>query len=39
MLNALTIDIEDYFMVSAFSEVVSFGDWKSYESRVERATA
>lgn len=39
MLNALTIDIEDYFMVSAFSEVVSFGDWKSYESRVEKATA
>jgi len=39
LLNALTIDIEDYFMVSAFSGVVSFGDWKSYESRVEKATA
>lgn len=38
MLNALTIDVEDYFMVSAFADVVRFEDWHKYESRVERNT-
>ncbi len=38
MLNALTIDVEDYFMVSAFADVVKFDDWPSYESRVELNT-
>lgn len=38
MLNALTIDVEDYFMVSAFADVIKFGDWSSYESRVARNT-
>ncbi len=36
--NALTIDVEDYYMVSAFSDVVRFNDWQRYESRVERNT-
>ena len=38
MLNALTIDVEDYYMVSAFADVVKFEDWPKYESRVERNT-
>ncbi|MDY6971068.1 MAG: XrtA system polysaccharide deacetylase [Thermodesulfobacteriota bacterium] len=38
MLNALTIDVEDYFQVSAFDEIVRFEDWSRYESRVERNT-
>jgi hypothetical protein len=38
MLNALTIDIEDYFQVQAFSDVIRFEDWDKYESRVERNT-
>ena len=36
MYNALTVDVEDYYMVSAFSKNVSFEDWPSYESRIER---
>jgi len=38
MLNALTIDVEDYYQVSAFESVVRFEDWDQYESRVERNT-
>lgn len=38
MLNALTIDVEDYFQVSGFESVVRFEDWDRYESRVERNT-
>ena len=38
MLNALTIDVEDYFQVSAFESDVRFEDWDGYESRVERNT-
>lgn len=38
MYNALTIDVEDYFMVSGFADVVKFEDWHKYESRVERNT-
>lgn len=33
--NALTIDVEDYYMVSAFSDIVKFEDWHKYESRIE----
>jgi polysaccharide deacetylase family protein (PEP-CTERM system associated) len=36
--NILTIDVEDYFMVSAFEQVVKRELWDSYESRVERNT-
>lgn len=36
MLNALTIDVEDYYHVAAFASVIRFGDWAWYESRVER---
>lgn len=38
MLNALTIDVEDYYMVSAFAGEIRFADWHRYESRVERNT-
>lgn len=38
MYNAMTIDVEDYFMVSAFSDVVRFEDWPRHESRVEMNT-
>ncbi len=37
--NALTIDVEDYYHVSAFESAVRFEDWDRYESRVERNTA
>ncbi len=33
--NALTVDLEDYFQVSAFEDVVQREDWDSYPSRVE----
>jgi polysaccharide deacetylase family protein (PEP-CTERM system associated) len=36
--NALTIDVEDYFMVSAFADVVRFDEWHKYESRIEKNT-
>lgn len=38
MLNILSIDLEDYFMVSAFEDVVKREDWTKYESRIERNT-
>lgn len=38
VLNAMTIDVEDYFHVSAFAGVVSPSHWDSYESRVSRNT-
>ena len=34
--NALTIDVEDYFQVSAFSSYIDRRDWDSLECRVER---
>lgn len=37
-VNALTIDIEDYFQVSNFSEVITFSNWDKYECRVEMNT-
>ena len=38
MINALTIDVEDYYMVSAFADIVRFEEWGTYESRVEKNT-
>ena len=34
----LTIDLEDYFMVSAFEKVVKREEWERYDSRIERNT-
>jgi polysaccharide deacetylase family protein (PEP-CTERM system associated) len=36
--NALTVDVEDYFHVSAFSECIDQKDWDSYPLRVEKNT-
>lgn len=38
MLNALTIDVEDYFQVSACDSVVARDQWDRIPSRVERNT-
>lgn len=38
VINSLTIDVEDYFMVSAFEAFVPKEKWDSMESRVEPAT-
>lgn len=37
--NALTIDVEDYYQVAAFADVVDYRNWDRHESRVERNTA
>ncbi|HOM12117.1 MAG TPA: DUF3473 domain-containing protein [Rubrivivax sp.] len=34
--NALTIDVEDYFQVSAFAPYIARADWERRECRVER---
>jgi polysaccharide deacetylase family protein (PEP-CTERM system associated) len=34
VLNALTIDVEDYFQVSAFAAAVPVSSWDGFESRV-----
>ena len=34
LLNAMTIDVEDYFHVAAFADIVSPDQWPSFESRV-----
>jgi len=34
MKNLLTIDVEDYYQVSAFEPYVPYGRWSEYESRV-----
>jgi polysaccharide deacetylase family protein (PEP-CTERM system associated) len=36
--NALTVDVEDYFQVSAFRKRVPFESWPQQASRVERNT-
>jgi len=38
LLNAMTVDVEDYFHVQAFAGVVARTDWERYPSRVERNT-
>jgi hypothetical protein len=37
-INFLTVDLEDYFQVHAFSNVIRFEEWDKYESRIERNT-
>ncbi|MES2960127.1 MAG: XrtA system polysaccharide deacetylase [Pseudomonadota bacterium] len=39
LTNALTIDVEDYFQVSAFAPYIARGDWDRRECRVERNVA
>ncbi|UVO53297.1 XrtA system polysaccharide deacetylase [Sphingomonas sp. SUN039] len=38
MLNALSVDVEDWYMVGAFERTISRADWPSKEVRVERNT-
>lgn len=35
-VNALTIDVEDYFQVSAFAPYIARSEWETRECRVER---
>ena len=38
VVNAMTVDVEDYFHVSAFAHMVAPSEWDSFESRVCRNT-
>lgn len=38
IVNALTVDVEDYFHVSAFSQSIQRESWGTLETRVERNT-
>jgi polysaccharide deacetylase family protein (PEP-CTERM system associated) len=38
ILNAMTVDVEDYFHVQAFAGVIRQSDWDLYPRRVERNT-
>ena len=36
MLNALSVDVEDWFQVGAFEKVIRRDQWDGLEQRVER---
>lgn len=36
LINAMTVDVEDYFQVSAFESIIDRAEWDSMPSRVER---
>lgn len=36
LINAMTVDVEDYFQVQAFFDHIDRADWDGMESRVER---
>lgn len=38
LLNAFTVDVEDYYQVSAFEDRISHDDWHDYPSRVVNNT-
>lgn len=38
MINAISIDVEDWYQVSDFESVVCFSEWERYESRVMQNT-
>ena len=38
IINAMTVDVEDYFQVSAFENAIPRSDWDSIDARVERNT-
>jgi len=38
MVNAFTVDVEDYFQVEAFSNVINQNDWGKFSCRVEANT-
>ncbi|WP_166424032.1 XrtA system polysaccharide deacetylase [Paraglaciecola sp. 20A4] len=38
VLNAMTVDVEDFFHVSAFESIISPEQWKDYQPRVDANT-
>lgn len=34
-VNAMTVDVEEYFQVEAFAQDISVNEWSSYESRLQ----
>jgi polysaccharide deacetylase family protein (PEP-CTERM system associated) len=38
LVNALTVDVEDYYQVSGFENCVARADWGAYPSRIEIGT-
>lgn len=38
LVNAMSVDVEDYFQVSAFEKIISRSDWDACEYRVEKNT-
>jgi polysaccharide deacetylase family protein (PEP-CTERM system associated) len=38
IVNAMTVDVEEHFQVSAFDRVIPRAAWESFDSRVERNT-
>jgi len=38
IVNALTIDVEDYYQVHALSRVINYEDWDHLPSHVEKNT-
>jgi polysaccharide deacetylase family protein (PEP-CTERM system associated) len=36
--NALSIDVEDYFQINAFSDVIQYDDWGTFKPTVEKNT-
>jgi polysaccharide deacetylase family protein (PEP-CTERM system associated) len=38
VINALSVDVEDYFQVSAFSDTIDPSTWDQYDCRVDRNT-
>lgn len=39
LVNAMSVDVEDYFQVSAFEPVIARADWPKWPIRVERNTS
>ena len=39
VVNALSVDVEDWFQVGAFEKVIDRADWDSLEHRVEEQEA
>ncbi len=37
-IGAMTVDVEDYFQVQAFADIVPYESWGNFESRVEKNT-
>jgi len=38
LVNAMTVDVEDYYQVSAFEKLIDKQSWNSFDSRVEANT-